>query len=241
MLLALGAWESTTRLFQVPPKILPAPTAIVAELVDAKKYLGQQTTITLVEVLSGFGIGLFAAIAVGIPLALSPTANAVLTPHVVLSQVVPKAALAPLLVIWVGYGLAPKILVAGVSSLLPLLTGVAQGLAAPTRDQLELFEGFAASRQEVFLRLRSPLAIPYLTAALQMGFLYALLGAITAEFVNSDKGLGHVLLAAGDNLNTPLLFAAIACAAIIGLVLSGVARVIDRTLRRRLRLDLENG
>jgi NitT/TauT family transport system permease protein len=233
-------WEAAVKCFSLSPLILPSPTRILAELWSSLGYLSRHSAVTGAEAVTGFIIGFVIAFIFGVPIALSRTINALFTPHIIISQVIPKAALAPLLIIWFGYGMPSKIVVAAAISFFPIFTALVQGLTSPSPELIELFDGFAATKAEVLLKLRFPVAIPYIMASLQLAALYALLGAITAEFVNADKGLGYVLVESENNLNTPLLFAAIVCAGLLGLIAWSITSAALNIAQRRFRLHLNN-
>ena len=233
---ALIVWEVCVRTIGISSSILPAPSAVFAKLFESSGYLLKHASVTATEAISGFLLAVVAAIVIGIPVALSPIASAILTPHIVVSQAFPKAALAPLLIIWVGYGMQSKILVASAISFFPVFTALTYGLASVPKELDELFDALAATKFSKLWKLQIPIAIPYVVASLKMATVYSLVGAITAEFINPDKGLGYVLIVCENNLNTTLLFAALIISGMLGLIAWCLARSLLIAVQKNMRL-----
>lgn len=236
IVVALILWEVCARAFGISSVILPTPSEVFRELSESSGYLLKHAYVTATEATSGFLLAVTAAIMLGIPVALSPVANAILTPHIVVSQAFPKAALAPLLIIWFGYGMQSKILVAGAISFFPVFTALTYGLTSVPKELDELFDALDATKASRLWRLQIPFAIPYVVASLKMATVYSLVGAISAEFINPDKGLGYVLIVCENNLNTTLLFAALIISGMLGLIAWCLARSLLIAVQKKMRI-----
>ncbi len=215
-LLALLAWELFARLTRQPVYLLPAPSLVAARLAVEVPSLGAQALVTLFEAAAGLALGGSVAIGLGIAMAHSRVAERGLYPLAILVKLTPAVALAPLLVLWLGFGPAPKIVVAALICFFPFVVGTISGLRSAEPAVLEVVESLGASRRELFLRVRLPWALPHLFAALRVSASLALIGAMVAEWLGADRGLGHVIMQANANLDMPELFAAVLALAVLG-------------------------
>lgn len=232
--LALAAWEALIRLRGLPPLVLPGP-ALVAREVVAQVVSGgiwPHLWVTLTEVLLGFLLGSVLGIGLGATVAHSASIGGVLRPYVVASQAMPKLAMAPILVVWFGFDLTPKVVIAALISFFPLFENVLAGLQAVGQDELELFRSLQASRWQTFVKLRLPSAVPFVVAGLRVALVLSLVGAVVAEFVGANKGLGALIVTAQGTMNTPLMFAIFVVLTVLGIVLSGLADLVERLALR---------
>jgi NitT/TauT family transport system permease protein len=219
VLLFFLGWESWVRLAGLPIYLLPAPSRVFATLLAHPIDYAQATGITLGEALVGLVIGLLAGGMIAALLTLRPGLEGGVMTLAILVKSTPMIAIAPLLTIWLGFGVLPKIIITALLTFFPVLVNVLSGLQRPDPALLDLFRSWNASRWEVFLHLRLPSSLPYLFAALKITAPLALIGAVVAEWTGASGGLGRMMWLAYSNLNLPFLFAAIFILAAIGMSL----------------------
>jgi len=224
----LALWEAGTRAFGVPVFLLPPPTAVVAAMVKHAALLGVASWVTTIEIVLGFGL----SIAVGIALALMiflwpPFARAVL-PLLISSQAMPKVAVAPLLLVWFGFGLMPKVLIAFLIAFFPVVINTAVGLAAIEPEKIFLARSMGLGAMDTFFKIRLPDALPAIFAGLKISITLAVVGAVVGEFVGGDAGLGYLLMVANGSMDTQLLFAGIVWLTILGVVLYLLVELAER-------------
>ena len=200
-------WEAVTRVFSIPAFLLPAPSAVLASLAAHADLLLTNTWITTLEILFGFGL----SIIVGVPLALAiflwpPFARSVF-PLLVSSQAMPKVAIAPLLLVWFGFGLLPKVLIAFLIAFFPVVINTAVGLSSIEREKIYLARSMGLSGTATFFKIRLPNALPAVFGGLKISVTLAVVGAVVGEFVGGDAGLGYLLMVANGSMDTALLFA----------------------------------
>ncbi len=228
-LLAAG-WELTVRVRNIPPYLLPAPSAVAARLWADGPGLLAEGVYTLLEALLGFGLGSAAAILAAVAMAHWRLLERSLYPLAVLVKVTPVVTVAPLFVIWFGFGLLPKVLIAALITFFPVLVNGVTGLKAVDPTALEFFESIGASRWEVFLKLRFPSSLPYLFAAFRVSVVLGLIGAVVAEWLGAERGLGRAVLLANQNLDMAGLFAGVFLLAVCGVGLTGLVRFWEQKL-----------
>lgn len=213
------AWEFGTQMLGLPEFLLPRPSVIVAEmwklLVDPKFW--GHVGITLQEAGLGFLIGAGVALTIGTLVARSQLIEKTFMPYVVAFQSVPKVALAPLFVVWFGFGLTSKIVMSAVIAFFPILINVIEGLKAVEKEKVEMLSSFGASEFQIFKMARFPSALPFIFAGLNVGAIFAILGAIVGEFIGAQGGLGYLLLQANYNFKIPEMFAVLIVLSLIGL------------------------
>ena len=224
----LALWEAGTRLFAVPLFLLPPPSVIVAAMVKNVALLAAGAWVTTLEIVLGFLL----SIAVGIPLALMiflwpPFSRAVL-PLLVSSQAMPKVAIAPLFLVWFGFGLMPKVLIAFLIAFFPVVINTAVGLAAIEPEKILLARSMGLGAIDTFFKIRLPDALPAIFAGLKISITLAVVGAVVGEFVGGDAGLGYLLMVANGSMDTQLLFAGIVCLTILGVGLDLVVELTER-------------
>ncbi|HTU56519.1 MAG TPA: ABC transporter permease [Acetobacteraceae bacterium] len=212
-------WQGGVRLFAVPALILPAPSTILATLwVRRSLYLAFSIP-TTVEILVGFFIAAIAGIFLGMLVSFSSFARSTFYPMLISSQLVPKVAIAPVLIIWFGTGLEAKAFIVFLIAFFPIMISTMVGLEVVEADMLKLFHSMGASSTTTFLKLRLPAALPNIFAGMKIGMSLAVVGAIVAEFVAADRGLGYYLLYANGQLDSPGVFGALVLLTVIGVVL----------------------
>ena len=224
----LLAWELATIAFRIPRFIMPAPSAIFAEGWDWRWRFIEHSWVTLYETLGGFAL----SIAVGVPLAVlivySPVLRSALYPLIVLAQSVPKIAVAPVLLLMVGHGEFPKVIVAFLVAFFPVVVDTATGLAATPPELLDLSRSYRASAFKTFMKVRFPMALPFFFSGVKVAITLAVIGAVVGEFVGSDRGLGYVILSATSYWKTELAFSAMILLSLMAILLFGAVCLVER-------------
>lgn len=233
MLVFVGLWALVARLGDYPAYLLPSPGRVwsrfVAVLADGT--LWYHTSITLVEILGGLALGLATATLLGYLLAKSPLVERFLSPYIVASQSVPIVALAPLLIVWFGFGLLSKVLVCALTIFFPVLITTIVGLRSVQEELVDLMRSLQANRWQIFRYLEFPAALPVLLGGLKVGVTLSVIGAVVGEFAQSDRGLGFLVNLANRGLfDTPLMFAALFVLMTIALGLYGLVSALEAIL-----------
>ncbi len=227
--LTVGA-ELVVRALHVAPYVFPPPSAVLVELAAEPTLFVRAALVTISEAVAGFLVGAAAAFAFAAAATYSRRLDELLTPLVVASQTVPVIALAPLLVLWMGYGSPPKIVVCALIAFFPMAVTAREGLRATDPQLLLLMRSVGASRRVIFWRVRVPFALPYLAAGARTGITLSLVGAVVAEWTGADSGLGYLVLSANARLATAQAFAAIVVITAIGLLAYAAAVLLERRL-----------
>ncbi len=232
LVVALAVWEAAVDVAQIPRYVLPAPSDIWGSIVKHWAPLFAHSWVTLLETLAGFALSL----AIGIPLAVlivySRIFDRVLYPILVASQAVPKVALAPILLVALGYSILPKIIVAFLIAFFPVVVNTVTGLGSVDRDTLNLMHSMGASKMDVFLKVRFPHAVPSMIAGFKVAIALAVVGAVVGEFVGSRSGLGYYMLLATGNFDTPLVFACVVYLTLMGIILFYTVGLLEVALAR---------
>jgi ABC-type nitrate/sulfonate/bicarbonate transport system permease component len=230
LLLAAGIWEAWVRLRDVPAYLVPAPSAVVARMAEDPAFFAREGLITLQGALAGFAVGSTVAIALAAVMAHSRLLEKTIFPLAILVKVTPIVAIAPLLAIWFGFGLLPKVFIAGLIVFFPVMVNGLVGFRSVSPGALELLQSLAASKLEVFLKLRLPSALPYLFAAFKVSIPLSVIGAVVAEWFSGDRGLGRVIQVANNNLDLDTAFGAVFSLAILGVGLYLLTAALERRL-----------
>lgn len=225
---AIVLWEVLSRPLGIPEYILPKPSQIIETVVANYPSLLGNTAVTAWE---SFG-GIMLAIVVAIPMAFAmvtlPIFERSIYPIVVASQAVPKIAMAPLFIVWFGYGISSKVLVAFLVCFFPILIDGIAGLKSVSSDHLRLVQSMRASKMQVIRYIRVPAALPHFFAGLKVAVTFAVIGAVVGEFMGSSKGLGYALLIAQGVVDTKQIFAAILLLSLLGIAFFYAVVVIER-------------
>ncbi|MBY2907533.1 ABC transporter permease [Rhizobium leguminosarum] len=224
----LAAWELYVDLSGIKPSILPAPSRIVMQGWLNREGLIANTWPTLGATLGGFALSLAFAFAASILMDFVPFMRRALLPVFIASQTLPLVAIAPLVVLWFGFGLLPKILLVALVTFFPLLVALLQGYESTDRDIAELLYSMKASRWRIFRLARLPSSLPYFFAGLRISITYAVVGAIFAEYAGAARGLGIYILNAKNNFRPDLVLAAVIVSAVLTLCLFGLTLMIQR-------------
>ncbi|MBI3972219.1 MAG: ABC transporter permease [Chloroflexi bacterium] len=215
--LVFGLWEGVVRLAEVPLYVLPAPSAIWQQLVRDWPLLVRHAQPTIIEAAGGFALGNGAAIALATLFVHFGSVRRSLFPVAIALRTVPLVAITPLLLVWLGNGYAPKIVIAGLISFFPTLVNMTRGLDALDPRTLDLLRTLSAGRWQVFVKARWPSSLPYLFSALKIAATSSVLGAVIAEWIGSDKGLGYLVVASTFDFKIARLWATIALTSAIAL------------------------
>jgi ABC-type nitrate/sulfonate/bicarbonate transport system permease component len=226
----LVAWEVAVRLTRTPQWLLPAPSAVARALIEDREMLFANALVTLSEVLLGFGLAVIAGISLGIAIYRSRTLDRVLYPLVIGSQTIPIPALAPLLLVWFGYGLLPKVLVTALVAFFPIVVNTVEGLRATDRDVINLLRSFGASRGTVFRLAEFPSSLPSIFAGAKIAVAISVIGAVFGELVGAKAGLGYLMTRSIAQFETPRLVAALFLLSLMGVGLFALVSAVERAV-----------
>jgi NitT/TauT family transport system permease protein len=233
--LAFLLWEALVAWYEIPAYVLPSPKAVMAALLDglakdpaSRASFWYHLADTLTATLVGFGIGGVLGIVMAAAMAEFRIVERLLFPYVAAVQSLPKVAIAPLYVIWFGYQIQSKIAMAVTLALFPVLLNALQGFLSVERDRLELMRSLDANRWQVFWLVKLPTSLPLIFAGLNLGIVYALLGALVAEFIGAQRGMGVMVLQLQSVNDTAGVFAVLIVLAVVGYVLIAAVRAIQR-------------
>lgn len=244
VVLLLLVWEAAIQVFDIQRFLLPRPGDVLATLWESREILLDESWVTFQESLLGFLLAVAVAVPVAILLTFSKIAARIIYPVLVISQVIPKVAVAPLLVVWMGFGVAPKILLAFLVAFFPIVVNTATGLNNLEPKMIHLARSMGASTWQTFVYFRLPSSLPIFFAGLKVGVTFAVIGALVGEFVGAGSGLGHLTVIAMGSLNTELVFASIIVMAAIGVAMYVVIEILERLLvpwSRSRRLEQMGG
>lgn len=227
---ALGLWWLVKWAFGWEAFILPSPAQVARELWAERSFLPAQTWATLLETLEGFAIAIAVGIALAVAIAYSRTLERSIYPLLVGFNAVPKLALAPILVLWMGFGSGPKVVMVVLLCVFPIVLGTATGLSSTAAELDELIRSLTATELQAFVKVRFPAALPHVFVGLKVGISLAVIGAVIGEFVGATKGLGYVIVASGQNADTTLAFASIVVLAVLSVVLFYLLVALERLL-----------
>ena len=228
----LGAWEIAVRALEIPVYILPAPSRVAQTFFSQPLYFLKALSVTLGEALAGLTIGALVGVLVAMLVSLKPQLERGVMTLAILVKSTPLAAIAPLLTIWLGFGVLPKIIITALLTFFPVLVNVLVGLQSAEKDMLDLMRVYRATRWQTLIHLQAWLALPYLFAALRVAAPLALVGAVIAEWTGASSGLGRVMWLAYSNLNLPPMFAAIFVLSLSGMASYGAAVWLENKVIR---------
>jgi NitT/TauT family transport system permease protein len=215
----VAIWSAAVRFFQIPNYLLPAPSEVIQQIQNNGPLFFKHSVATITVILSGFSISVVVAVAVAMLVVVNPIVERTVLPIIVGSQTIPKIAIAPLFVVWMGFGMQPKICLTFMISFFPILISTIAGLKAVENDMLDLVRSMGASSLKTVLRVRIPTALPQVFAGLKIGITSAVVGAIVAEFVGSDTGLGYLLLTNSATMDGPMVWAGLLILVVVGVFL----------------------
>jgi NitT/TauT family transport system permease protein len=229
-LAVVGGWELLVRLFAVPKIVLPTPSSVALAIWhglgegDMLKHFG----VTFYETLAGFVLGSAFGLVLGALIGQFPLLERTLYPYVVAFQTLPKVAIAPIIVIWFGYGVSSKVVITATIAFFPLLANTIVGLRSVPTEQIELMVAFTASRWQIFWKARLPQALPYIFVGLDVAIVLSVIGAIVGEFVGAQAGLGYLILQRNFNMDMAGVFAILVVLSAMGIGLHMLVNAIQR-------------
>lgn len=228
LLVLIGIWELASRLGLLPAFLVPSPSAVASAFVAdvTSPAVLHDLYITLAEVLMGFGLAAISGIVVGSLMALVPIIEKVLDPYITALQTIPKVAIAPLLIIWFGFGLTSKVVIVALIAFFPVLVNTIAGLKGVDRKQLLLMRSMEASPWQTFTKVRIPAVLPFLMAGFQIALVFSVIGAIVGEFLGAAQGLGSLIVRRQGMMNVEGVFSVLLILSLMGLILDGVLKFI---------------
>lgn len=232
-------WEGSVRLFGISPFVLPSPAAVAHSLwtgLSNGVYL-QHALLTAAEAVGGFVLALAAGVVLGALIAELRWLEKALYPLLVALQAMPKVALAPLVIIWLGYGISSKIVLAALLGFFPVLINTIAGLKSCDAGKLDLMRAMSASGWQTFRMVKLPNALPYVFAGINVAASFVVLGAVTGEFLGAKEGLGTLILLANNELDTPQIFSILLMLGLLGFSLYSMVRFAQRRLLRWAPLE----
>ena len=228
ILLVLIGWQAYVSLSEISHRVLPGPIRIVRESVESAGAIWEHSLVTMAEVGAGFAISIVCALSLGLLLDLSAPVRRALYPIIVASQAIPIPVVAPLMIVWFGFGITPKIIVIGLFTFVPIVLGFAAGLAATERPTINLMRTLGTSRWQMYRYVKIPAALPDLFTGLRIAAIYAVLGAIFGELAGATDGLGIFLEQSRLSFRTDLVFGAIFVVALLSYLLFLAVVLVER-------------
>lgn len=223
-------WDLLIRLFKIPPYLIPTPWSVAQQLGKEWPMLAKESLPTLYATLAGFAASAIVGVPIAMWIAYSRVVESFVYPLLVFSQSIPKVAIAPLFVVWFGFGLIPKVIAAFMLGFFPVVVSTVQGFKSVEGDVIDLARSMGAGPLKVFLKFRLPHALPAIFSGLKVSVTLAVVGAVVGEFVGSNSGLGYVLQKATGTFDLPLMFAALVILSMIGVLLFLVLELVERWL-----------
>ena len=228
VIVGIAIWEIYVRWQNVSPSVLPTPSDITSASWDDRGNLWTALWVTFQETILGLGIAIVAAIVLAVAMDFIPWVRRGIYPILVSSQTIPIVAIAPLVIIWFGFGLMPKVLVVAFYTFFPIVVGLAQGLASTDPDAMNLLRSMRASRWQIFMRARLPSSMPHFFTGVRITVTYAVVAAVFAEYVGSFEGLGIYMQQMRNAFRTDLVFGAVLVTMLLTLVLFLIVVIIER-------------
>ncbi len=221
-------WEAACRIFEIRSIIMPAPSQIWLRLHDKAPLYLAHSWVTLLETAAGFVVAVIVGVGAAALIVMSPRLRDIVMPILLIAQLVPKVAIAPILLIWFGYGVMPKVVIAFLVAFFPIVVNTASGLMSVEPELVDLGRSLEASRWQMFWKFRIPSALPELFSGMKIAVTLAIIGAIIGEFVGGNAGLGYLIVVANQELDTALAFAAIILLSVMGIVLYALVELAER-------------
>ncbi|MEH2473360.1 NitT/TauT family transport system permease protein [Nitrobacteraceae bacterium AZCC 2161] len=225
--LVIGGWEAVVRIKQIPNTLLPAPSAVAIRLTETLPFLLHQAVPTTLETIASFLISMVLGISLAVLICKSRLMRDALYPNIVLFQLIPKIALAPLFIVWLGIGSTSRITFGVFISFFPVVVATLTGLMSVDRDLLRLCKAVGADESRIYAKVRFPAAVPHLFSGLKIAITFAMIGVIVGEFITAQAGLGYMILFAASQAEMTLIFASIVVLCVIGLILYGLIVVAE--------------
>lgn len=227
---AVGAWEAVVAINDIPHWKLPAPSEVGKELWNARVLLLDHTWVTLQEVLIGFAIALTAGVVLAGLISMSRTLRRVIYPSVIASQTIPIIVIAPLLLIWIGYGMQHKVIVVALISFFPIVVNTVDGLKSADPDMINMLRTLGANRWQVFAKAQVPSSLPFMFSGIRIAITVAVIGAVIGEWVGSSEGLGYLAIRSKSQFLSERVYAASFLLSAMGIGLFLIAGAVERML-----------
>jgi NitT/TauT family transport system permease protein len=227
-LLLFLTWELAVRLFGIKEYLLPPPTRVWTEFVKRFDPVMASAWVTTQEILAGFALAVVVSVPLAAAISYSRFMENAVYPAIVFLQIIPKIAIAPLFIIWFGFGFTPKVLLVFLLSFFPIVVAAIAGFKSVDPDIMDFARTTGAGGWRLFAKIRLPQALPHIFTGLKVGAALSATAAVVAEFVASDKGLGYLLLQYNGQLETPMVFAIIVLLSLIGLLVYYAVEVVER-------------
>lgn len=231
--IVIGCWEAVVRIKHIPNTLLPAPSAVAYRLMETLPFLLGQAVPTTIETIASFLISMVLGIFIAVLICKSRLIRDALYPNIVLFQLIPKIALAPLFIVWLGIGSTSRITFAVFISFFPVVVATLTGLMSVDRDLLRLCKAVGADESRIYAKVRFPAAVPHVFAGLKIAITFAMIGVIVGEFITAQAGLGYMILFAASQAEMTLIFASIVVLCVIGLILYGLIVMAEALALRR--------
>ena len=222
----LAVWEACVWIFQVPLYVLPAPSQVIAALVKDAGVLFDHSLVTVAEALAGMGIALVLSVLLGILMDAFPAFKQSIYPLLVVTQTVPMIVLAPIFIIYLGFGLAPKILTVVLMCFFPVVVSFTDGMAQVSPAYQNLLYAYGAKRTQIYTLAKIPAALPTLLSGMKVAATYSITGAVVGEWIASQAGLGYYLLRVKNGYMLDKVFACVIVIILLSLLMNGLIRVI---------------
>ena len=223
-------WDLVIRIFKIPPYLIPAPWDVAKMLVAEWPRLWRESLFTGYATLGGFGLSILFGIPIAMLIAYSRLVESYVYPLLVFSQSVPKIAIAPLFVVWFGFGIFPKVISAFLLGFFPVVVATVMGFKSMEAEMIDLARSMRVSRLQMFLKFSLPQALPSIFSGLKVSATLAVVGAVVGEFVGSNSGIGYVLQIANGNFDLPLMFAALFVLSMMGVILFAVVDLVEKIM-----------
>ena len=230
IVLIIAVWVLACWLANIPTVVLPSPDKVLRALVLRADLLLSESWVTLRETLYGFVLALLVGLPLAVAVANSRPLNLMFYPLLIALQSVPKVALAPMILVWLGTGLESKLAIVWLVAFFPIIVDTAAGLRATPKELLELAQSLNASPLQIFLKVQLPAALPFVVTGAKVAITLAVIGAVIGEFVGSSEGLGFLLLTATSQLDTPLAFAALFALSVLGIFVYALVGMGERLM-----------
>lgn len=226
--LLLLAWQLAVRMLKIPDIILPAPSDIADYLVRRDRLFATHLWPTLIQTVWGFVLAVVGGVMLAIVISLTDFGRRAVMPLLVVAQIVPKIAIAPLLMLWFGLGDLSRVLIAFLVAFFPMVINTTSGLSSVNQEVVLLGRAFAKSKWMFFRKIQFPHALPYIFDGMKVSITLSIIGVVVAEFVSSQRGLGYLIMFANGELDTVMMMTAIAVLSAVGLALYGIVAVVAR-------------
>ncbi|HEY7662341.1 MAG TPA: ABC transporter permease [Xanthobacteraceae bacterium] len=230
VVLIIAAWVLGCWLLDIPTVVLPSPDKVLRALIVRRDLLLSEGWVTLKETLYGFLLALLVGLPLAVAVANSRPLNLMFYPLLIALQSVPKVALAPMILVWLGTGLESKLAIVWLVAFFPIIVDTAAGLRATPKELLELAHSLNASPRQIFLKVQLPAALPFVVTGAKVAITLAVIGAVIGEFIGSSEGLGYLLQSATSQLDTPLAFAALFALSVLGIFVYALVGMGERMM-----------